>query len=336
MVMELLRALGGIGVDADVAPVGTDFVLKVDAGGKTATFVIVDRKRGPYPNELPALDGVRSTAAKVGSPLLVAPYVSEATAAHLVRAGWSWADRQGNYDLRAQGLRLRQRLTTSPPPRTPGRLPGGAGSYAIIRALLRFGPGEAEESSATSLAVKTGITQPRASQVLRSLRELGLVKRAGRSMWSPVRDRLLDEFLASYPGPGGTEHYYYSLDALTELAGRAAPGFGLRHDAVASADVGPDLIVAWRKPSVAVLYARSPIRPHELGLVDAHGRADANVIVRLPDDRSVFANPALSASVRSAEIALADPAQMIWDLRDLGGSDRLEGAGKMRAWLLSH
>jgi hypothetical protein len=72
-----------------------------------------------------------------------------------------------------------------------------------------------------------------------------------------------------------------------------------------------------------------------LGLVEAQGRHDANVILRMPADRSVFPVPPLAAGLRGAQIPLADPSQMIWDLQDLGGADRLEAAGRLRAWLLA-
>jgi hypothetical protein len=70
-------------------------------------------------------------------------------------------------------------------------------------------------------------------------------------------------------------------------------------------------------------------------LIDAQGRHDANVIVRMPDDQSVFPNPALTAQFRGSDVPLADPLQQIWDLNDLGGADRLEAAGRLRQWLLS-
>jgi hypothetical protein len=72
-----------------------------------------------------------------------------------------------------------------------------------------------------------------------------------------------------------------------------------------------------------------------LGLIDAQGRQDANVIVRLPEDRSVFPPRALVARFQGNEMPLADPLQQIWDLQDLGGADRLEAAGRLRQWLLA-
>jgi hypothetical protein len=102
-----------------------------------------------------------------------------------------------------------------------------------------------------------------------------------------------------------------------------------------SADVGPDLILAWRRPSEVILYVKQLVDAAGLGFVEAQGRHDANVIIRMPGDRSVFPVLALVADVGGAEVGLADATQMIWDLRDLGGADRLEAAGKLREWLLT-
>jgi hypothetical protein len=104
---------------------------------------------------------------------------------------------------------------------------------------------------------------------------------------------------------------------------------------VISADVGPDLVVSWRRPTVVILYVSDEISHGALGVVDAHGRHDANVIVRSPIDQSVFRNEGLWVRAREVDIPLADETQLIWDLQDLGGADRLEGAGLVREWLLN-
>lgn len=83
-----------------------------------------------------------------------------------------------------------------------------------------------------------------------------------------------------------------------------------------------------------VLYAQHAIDPSDLGLTQAQGRHDANVIMRTPRDRSVFPVPALAAQVHGRDVPLADPLQQIWDLQDLGGADRIEAAGRLRQWLL--
>jgi DNA-binding transcriptional ArsR family regulator len=274
-------------------------------------------------------------SASQGRPLMVAPFVSKSLASILTEAGWSWADDQGNFDLRAPGLVLRQRQTDVMPAPTRRSLPRGSGSFAIISALVGFSGNEAEEPGATALAGQAGISQPRVSQVLRQLYDLELVERSGHGRWKPKRELLLDRFLAEYPGPGGSEQYYYSLDSPVDVAVRASHMSAPRRPVVASADVGADLIESWRRPSLVILYAQQVINPSDLGLIEAQGKHDGNVIVRMPDDQSVFPPTALVARVQGNHVLLADPLQQIWDLQDLGGADRLEAAGRLRQWLLA-
>jgi DNA-binding transcriptional ArsR family regulator len=217
------------------------------------------------------------------------------------------------------------------PPRKT--LPTGSGSFSIIRSLIKFVDGEGDSVGATALAAHAGVSQPRASQVLRLLQDQKLVEKAADRRWRPRRTELLDRFLAEYPGPGGSMLYFYSLDSPTDVAIRAARE--LKDRVVVSADVGPDLIRPWRRPSEVILYAQDLVDAARLGLVQAHGRHDANVVVRMPTDRSVFPVPALVAEVQGAEVGLADPSQMIWDLRDLGGADRSDAAAELRTWLLT-
>ena len=122
----------------------------------------------------------------------------------------------------------------------------------------------------------------------------------------PDREALLDRFLSEYRGPGGSERYLYSLDAPNEVAARAAKQSEAKSLAV-SADVGPDLLLAWRRPSVVIIYVRQLLDLDRLGLVDAQGRHDANVIVRNPDDASVFPTHPLVAELDGVEFPLADP-----------------------------
>jgi hypothetical protein len=125
----------------------------------------------------------------------------------------------------------------------------------------------------------------------------------------------------------------YSLDEPTAVAvklARLAPP----HSFVTSADVAPDLIAPWRHPTVVIFYAATDLPFDRLGLVEARSRADANVIIREPRDRSIFAVTDQVAKVDDVEVPLADPSQVIWDLQDLDGADRLEAAGMMRKWLL--
>jgi hypothetical protein len=312
-----------------------DAVLDVAEGAQGARFVAEWRSRAPYPHEVERLHRTWQELAPLGHPLLTAPFISEALGTMLTNIGWSWADDQGNFDLRAPGLLLRQRRSNLPPVVRRMTLPKGSGSLAIIRSLVRSGVGD-PAPRITALARMTGVSQPRASQVLGQLHDLGLAESAGRGRWEPRREELVDRFLAEYPGPGGSESYFYSLDPPVETAVRAAGGGGLDQPIVASADVGPDLIVPWRQPSVVILYVSRVIHPPALGLVSAQGPHDANVIVRMPADQSVFPSPSFAAQVRGRDVLLADPLQQIWDLEALGGADRAEAAGRLREWLLTH
>lgn len=316
------------------ADAGVDAILDVAVGDRDARFAVLARSRAPYPHEVERLRRSWHDLEMRGHPLLVAPFISESLGSLLNGNGWSWADAEGNFDLRAPGLVARQRRTATAPAPKRRSLPRGAGSYAVIRALVGFSGGEDEELGATALAAQVGISQPRASQVLHHLRDLDLVGISGRGRWEPRRAALLDRFLAEYPGPGGSELYYYSLDSPVDAAVLAGQVSTPGRPIVVSADVGPDLIVPWRRPSLVIMYVRHAIDPSDLGLTDAQGRHDANVIIRSPQDRSVFPVPALAGQVQGNEVPLADPLQQIWDLQDLGGADRSEAAGRLREWLL--
>lgn len=323
-VEQLEPALAG---DADA-----DAVFVVTGGDRSARFAVELKQRAPYPNELAHLRELRERLSRLGEPLLVVPFVPEALGITLTGAGWSWADAHGNFDLRGPGLVLRQRRAATAPRPARTTLPRGSGSFAVIRALIGSGGGEDEVAGATALAAQARVSQPRVSQVLHHLQDQKLIERVGHGRWRPRREALLDRFLAEYPGPGGSERYFYTLDSPADAAVRAAGVLG--HQVAVSADVGPDLILAWRRPSEVIVYAKQLVNTAGLGFVDAQGRHDANVIVRMPGDESVFPRPALVAEVRGVEVGLADTTQMIWDLRDLGGADRIEAAGKMREWLL--
>ena len=340
MLMDPVRWLrdSGLRVEdltpADGADAGVDAILDVAVGDRSARFAVQAKSRAPYPHEVERLRRSWHQLELRGHPLMVAPFISESLGSLLTRDGWSWADVQGNFDLRAPGLVARQRRASTAPAPKQRSLPRGSGSYAVIRALVRFSGGEDEELGATALAAQAGISQPRASQVLHHLHDLKLVDISGHGRWEPHREALVDRFLAEYPGPGGPEFYCYTLDSPVDVAMRAGRASKPGRPIAVSADVGPDLIVPWRRPGVVILYARHAIDPSDLGLTDAQGRHDANVIIRTPEDRSVFSVPALVGQVQGNEVPLADPLQQIWDLQDLGGADRIEAAGRLREWLL--
>jgi hypothetical protein len=341
MLMDVLRELEAADISVAItaqprldADTRADAFLDIEVDNRRVRFVVEEKRRAPYPGELKLLAQIRQRLSHQGTPLLIAPLIPESTGRQLTRAGWSWADAAGNFDLRSDGVRLRQRLPAKLSNRTPSRLPRGSGSWAIMRWLI----GHAEVTTVTDLAKKTEVSQPRASQVLHQLEDLDLVGRADGSTWAADRDALLDRFLAEYPGPGGSERYLFSLDHPIELLRRLATGpYGRpKGDLAVSADAGPDLIMSWRRPTLVIFYTASTIRLEQLlALTPAHGPGDANVLQRVPEDRSVYPSELFTADLDGHEVPLADPVQMLWDLEDLGGEDRLQAAERLRAWLLN-
>jgi hypothetical protein len=342
MLIDVVRSLreAGVAVRQLKAPraadagAEADAILAVEVSGVRARFAAEVKSRAPYPGELRGIDRKREVLAANGVPLLVVPFVSESAGAALTEAGWSWGDEHGNFDLRAAGLVVRQRRASTPPLPRRRTLPHGSGSHAIVRVLIGRSGDDDFSVGATALASQAKVSQPRASQVLRQLHSLGLVDSAGRGRWQPRREDLLDRFLTEYPGPGGSEQYFYTLDPPADVAMRLARTSARRHDLAVSADVGPDLIRPWRHPSTLIVYVNGAFDAAAIQSVEATGKTDANVIIRMPADQSVFPPEQLVAEFKGASIPLADPAQMIWDLQDLGGADRAEAAGKLRQWLL--
>lgn len=335
--MDVVRALSHAGFTARVLPVdddGFDALLEVDDGGQQWTFAVEVRARAPYPNEVAERRPRHTEMGTLGERLLVAPFITEGTGDRLTRAGWSWADIEGNLHLRSQGLLVHQRRPQQTrPARMAKGIPQGIGGLGIVRALLRFVEGEAEPRDVTGLARQAGVTQPRASQVLGRLRELDLVEKKD-GYWWPDKEALLERFLSEYRGPGGTEKYFYSLAEASEIAIRATKDSTPPYPILVSADVGPDLYAPWLRPRIVILYSRADHTLDDTGMVAAIGRADANVIVRQPQDQSVFAHSS-AGTLGEEQIPVVDVPQMIWDLEDLGGADRLEAAGELRKWLLN-
>lgn len=316
-----------------------DALLEIVVDGKSFVLAVVKRSRSPYPGELSWLFDLRDRLGTWGTPTLVAPRMPDSVGNQLVPLGWSWADEQGHYDFRlARGVRLarRQSVPRSRPEPSRRLLPHGRGSLTIIRLLLNVPHDVFLRTS--DLASAAGVTAARASQVMHKLQERRLVQKTSDG-WSAFRDELLSVFLAEYRGPGGTELHLYSLDdprdTAAEIVGRTSTSAGGAKPApiAVSADVGPDLIVPWRRPSKLVAYVDHRANVDLTDFTQAPDRSSANLLVRFPNDRSVFRHHMRTGDLDGIEVPLADETQMIWDLYDLGGEDRAEAARHLCEWL---
>ena len=207
----------------------------------------------------------------------------------------------------------------------------GAGTAAIVRALIAA----KEPLTGVALAEAVGVSQPRASQVIRQLAEQTAVR--------PTEDgyvgrpaKLLDLYQRrSRPALVEAESYWYSTRPLSDQAARVLRlARATKTDVAFSADLGPDLLVPWRHPTLAVVYASGVLGLTDAGFVPAEGRPDASVIVRWTTDRTLLA-PASPSPRIIDDIPLTDPIQQWWDLLDLGGEDRREAADRLRAVIVA-
>jgi hypothetical protein len=203
----------------------------------------------------------------------------------------------------------------------------GAGTAAIVRLLI------ASDSPLTGVAIADaiGVTQPRASQVLKQLSDRRAV-RATEDGYVGDPGSLLDLYRhRSRPSLVGHESYWYSIRPLIDQAHRIVRAAQVAGVHIAfSADLAPDLLVPWRHPTVAIVYAGDGLDLAPAGLVPAEGRPDASVIVRRTDDRTLL-TPQGPWPVSAEGFPLVDPTQQWWDLLDLGGEDRHEAADRLRA-----
>ena len=199
------------------------------------------------------------------------------------------------------------------------------------------------------LAALVGVSQPRVSQVLARLSDLdAITSEADGYVGRP--DRLIDAYLTAHrPALAAPDMPWYSLrpvrDQVEVVCAHAA------HASIAravSADFAPDLLAAWRHPTLTVVYVD---RALTLYLVD-HGNREVFYLdqpyhewvtpqqvdtwisyVRHTSDPTLLAASEPWPSVVDG-IPVVDPLQQIWDLHDLGGQDRHEAASRLRRAML--
>jgi len=206
-------------------------------------------------------------------------------------------------------------------PTRPGRRPWGA--LTVVRRLLTTGP-----ATQVDLGRMAAVSQARVSQALSGLVADGLVRRtvdAGRPRWAAADwDALVDWWLAHYPGPGGITTYWYGLAGVSEQARAAVAALGAAGmPAVVSGDVAADVLAPWRRPGRAVVYADpsgSPVHDEltAAGLTPS-GAEEATLELIVPADPGVWPAPGTTAA--DADLPLADPLQLLWDVTRAPGAD---------------
>lgn len=206
----------------------------------------------------------------------------------------------------------------------------GAGTAAVVRLLIATD----DPLTGVTIGSTVGVTQPRASQILKQLADHGAVT-ATPDGYVGEQTKLLDLYAArARPHLVDPESYWYSTRPLTEQARRVlalASGHDVR--VAFSADLAPDLIAPWRHPTITIAYLDARLPIESAGLVPAEGRADASLITRWTDDQGLL-SPAAPWLGEVEGLPIADPCQQWWDLLDLGGEDRAEAADRLRTAIL--
>jgi len=79
---------------------------------------------------------------------------------------------------------------------------------------------------------------------------------------------------------------------------RGIASLAVTEEAVAafSADLGPDLLVPWRHPTLTVVYSNSDLALGGAGLVPTEGRSDASIVVRWTSDATLL-SPAVGRMI---------------------------------------
>lgn len=175
------------------------------------------------------------------------------------------------------------------------------------------------------LARELGVTQPRVSQIGRLLAEEGI--RFADVHEADQRAQLVDLYVVHHSPATMSETLWYDIDPSHEQVTRAVDRLvDIRAAAVVSADAAPDFVAPWRSPTLTVIYTDHDASLSPAGFVPAMARGEASIILRQVSDKSLL-EP--WEALIEAPFSLAHPLQQIWDLRELGGEDRLEAAERL-------
>ncbi|MGA3526449.1 MarR family transcriptional regulator [Melissospora conviva] len=305
-----VRALADAGVT--LIPRGPDVVELIHDGSR-AVLPVVSSARPLGPRDIAAL------ISRDREPyLVVVPAASPTVRRAIEEAGWSWLVDTGQEIVAA--LRIGRRRVDLPapavagPPARPGPVPWG--TFTLVRRLVQI-----PHATQRQLAALSGVSQPRVSQALRALADKGLVQRTSAGWAIRDLDEALRWWLATYPGPGGISTYWYGLGTPIDQAQRAVSTFATtyRSGIVVSGDVAADLLAPWRTPARAVLYARTGIDLPDAGYVPT-GAEEATLEFTVPKDPGLWPDPA-APPTKGAGLPLADPLQILWDVRRSPGAD---------------
>lgn len=302
--------------------------VSLQRGSRRATFTVVATSSRVHPSDV--------TAPPAQNALLIAPALSEKAAQRARSLGWSAIPDDGPAWLLFHGREIKLTrpdvATGSCQPRRRGR--PGWGIFSVLRALLAL-EGGARQSALVEFA---NVSQPRISQALSELARLDLVERVPAGWTVTDKAKAIAWWVDHYPGPGGLASHWYGLDPVVKQALRVHELLAAQRSRPAvSGDVAADVVIPWRTPAHALLYAEKGADLAAAGLTPA-AVEDATLTLVLPGDRAVWPIGRPGWTVHHAgygDIARVDALQVLYDLNHASGPDAGDAAQAWLDWMLS-
>ncbi|WP_216607483.1 hypothetical protein [Arthrobacter sp. 260] len=220
-------------------------------------------------------------------------------------------------------------LLTTVNPATPSTAPRGPkpwGRLAAERILVLSG----EPVRQVEIAAAAGMSQQATSKALKTL---GKLVHFGRNDgWSaPDREKLIEHWLETYPGPGGLTSYWYGLDPVPSQARQAITiAQELEAEPLLSGDMAADLIAPWRHPAKTRIYLRQAVDFTGVGFSPATPE-EATLVATIPADKTLWGTAAIG---KSRSLPTADPVVVLWDLLRETGPDAPEAASHVRRTII--
>lgn len=177
-------------------------------------------------------------------------------------------------------------------------------------------------------AAIAGLLRTSQQTVSNAARQLGpLATDRGAGLEASSKHQLLRHWAGEYPGPGGQEFGWYSLDTTVEQTLKAVKVSELLDAApLVSGDVAADRLAPWKLPTRGRIYVNSPIDLAGDGFVPAPVE-DATLVTCVPQDPTLWY---LTSTFAPADgVALADTVITYWDVLTSGDVDNEEAAAHL-------
>lgn len=175
------------------------------------------------------------------------------------------------------------------------------------------------------IAEYIGASQQMVSRVCKNLGPLAVGTKDGVESREPMK--LLARWRQEYPGAGGQQFGWYSLESIVEQTLQAASEARLldAHPLI-SGDVAADRLMPWKLPARSLIYINSPVDLSGCGFVPAP-LEEATLVTCIPEDPTIWRLTEIGTFARDEYLDLADAALVYWDMlnsNDVGSQEAAE------------